>query len=208
MKTKVCRDCNAEKDENEFRKNSRQCRKCEALSKKEYYKKIRERKLEYSKNYRLTHQEFYKEYRTQHKEKMKKVHQDYYRKNQSKIIKKNNEYQKNRKKYDNVYKIKRQIRGMIRLSFTRKGLSKSKKTEDIVGCKLDYLYEHLLKTFKDNYGYDYDKKEDVHIDHIIPLVNAKTEQQVIELCHYSNLQLLKGKDNLEKNTKLNWELSK
>lgn len=73
---------------------------------------------------------------------------------------------------------------------------------------MDYLYEYLLKTFKNNYGYDYDKKEKVHIDHIVPLVNAKTEQQIIELCHYTNLQLLKEKDNLEKNAKLDWELLK
>jgi 5-methylcytosine-specific restriction endonuclease McrA len=38
----------------------------------------------------------------------------------------------------------------------------------------------------------------VHIDHIIPLSSAKTEDKVKKLCHYSNLQLLKPKDNLEK----------
>lgn len=34
MKTKICRDCKKEKKIDEFRKNSRQCRNCEALYKK------------------------------------------------------------------------------------------------------------------------------------------------------------------------------
>ena len=47
----------------------------------------------------------------------------------------------------------------------------------------------------------YDNKEKVHIDHIIPLATAKTEEDVIKLCHYTNLQLLKAKDNLKKGAK-------
>ena len=66
--------------------------------------------------------------------------------------------------------------------------------------------EHLLQTFKSNYGYEWDKKEPVHIDHITPLAIAKTEEDIIKLCHYTNLQLLKAKDNLQKNSKLDWRL--
>ena len=69
---------------------------------------------------------------------------------------------------------------------------------DIIGCTEKELKEHLYKTFFDNYGYDYDGKEDVHIDHIVPLAKADTEEEVKRLCHYTNLQLLKAKDNLQK----------
>ena len=31
-------------------------------------------------------------------------------------------------------------------------------------------------------------------------------KEVIKLCHYSNLQLLKEEDNLRKDDKLNWKL--
>ena len=46
----------------------------------------------------------------------------------------------------------------------------------------------------------------MHIDHIIPLCTVNTKEEIIKLCHYSNLQLLKAKDNLEKKDKLEWEL--
>lgn len=206
--TKICRDCNCEKDINEFRKNSKQCRKCEAIYKREYYLKTRKHKLEYCKKYREEHKEFYKKYREEHKEKMKIEHKKYYIKNKEELTKKAREYQKNKLRYDNMYKMKSQIRKMIRFSFTRKGLTKNEKTENIVGCSLDYLYKYLLKTFEKNYGYEWDKKEPVHIDHIKPLIIANNEEEIIKLCNYKNLQLLKEKDNLEKGTKLNWELYK
>ena len=37
-----------------------------------------------------------------------------------------------------------------------------------------------------------------HIDHIIPISYAKSELEIYELNHYSNLQPLWSKDNLSK----------
>lgn len=64
----------------------------------------------------------------------------------------------------------------------------------------------MLETYKKNYGVEWDEKEDVHIDHIIPLTTAESEEDIIRLCHYTNLQLLKAKDNLEKRDKMDWSL--
>ncbi len=41
-----------------------------------------------------------------------------------------------------------------------------------------------------------------HIDHIVPLSSAKTEEDVYKLCHYTNLQPLWSKDNMSKGSKL------
>ena len=47
----------------------------------------------------------------------------------------------------------------------------------------------------DNYG-------KWHIDHIIPLSSAKTEQDILKLCHYTNLQPLWAKGNIIKSNKI------
>ena len=206
MKTKICRDCNIEKSIEQFRKNSRQCRSCEAIYKKEYYIKTRKYKLEYSKKYRNENKEYYKKYRKANKDKSKQYNIDYYIKNKNKIISNVIRYQNERIKKDNIFKLKKQLRKMIYNSFYRKRLYKNNSTRNIIGCDLKTFINYLLKTYKDNYGYEWNGIELVHIDHIKPLKLCNTEQEVIECCHYTNLQLLKAKDNLKKGDKLNWEL--
>ena len=108
-------------------------------------------------------------------------------------------YEENRKKIDPVFKFKKQIRNEIRMSFNRRGFRKSERTEEIVGCSLQELYNHLCKTYQIRYGEKYNGNRVVHIDHIIPLANAHTEAEVKMLCRWENLQLLTAEDNLVKN---------
>ena len=67
----------------------------------------------------------------------------------------------------------------------------------MIGCTQEQLLEHLHKTWYDNYGTEYNG-EPVHIDHIIPLSSAETEEDMYKLCYYTNLQYLKPEDNLAK----------
>ena len=110
-------------------------------------------------------------------------------------------------KEDKIFRLKNQTRDVIKKSF--RGILKGKRgsTTDLLGCDLDFFIQHLLKTYKDNYGIDWDEKEKVHIDHIVPLATAKTENDVIKLCHFNNLQLLKAEDNLKKSNKVDWRLN-
>jgi hypothetical protein len=41
-----------------------------------------------------------------------------------------------------------------------------------------------------------------HIDHIIPLASAETEEDIYRLSHYTNLQPLWAEDNWRKNSKI------
>ncbi len=41
-----------------------------------------------------------------------------------------------------------------------------------------------------------------HIDHIIPLSSAKTEEEVYLLWHYRNLRPLSAQENLKKSNKI------
>lgn len=211
MNNKVCSKCKKEKNIDCFRKEKRtksglqsQCKECE--------KKYRELNKEKYSNYM---KKYYKEnkneinnknkiYRQKHKEEIKERDKKY-RENHKK---ERNERDFNRKQNDKIYKLKCNIRGMIKNSFRRRGFKKKQKGEEIYGCSINELIEHLIKTYEKNYNrkWDWEYLSEVHVDHIIPLATAKTEEEVIKLCHYTNLQLLKAKDNLDKKDDLDWSL--
>lgn len=171
-----------------------------------YREKNKERihayKLEYYKNNKEFVSEQSKIYYEQNSEKIKDRTKKYAKDNKEKI----NLYVREKKQNDKVFKLKHQIRNMLWESFNRKYIKKRFKGENIVGCSIDKFISYLLKTYEKNYGEKWDGKELVHIDHIVPLSTANTETEVIKLCHYTNLQLLKGKDNLSKGYKLDWSI--
>lgn len=173
---KKCITCNIEKSLNEFH-----------ISKKEkdgFQHQCKECKKEYYQN-NLIH------YKEKHKE---------YRDNNSNYI---NEWFRNRKKNDPLFKLKCNVRDNIGQSFKRacKGVfRKNSKTQEILGCTLDEFINHLQSQFTEgmtleNYGI-------WEIDHIIPISSAKTENEIIKLNHYTNLQPLWKSDNRKKSNKI------
>ena len=79
---------------------------------------------------------------------------------------------------------------------------KNNSSLKLIGITPIELKEHLEKQFTqdmswDNYGF-----YGWHIDHIIPLSSAKTEEDIYKLCHYSNLQPLWAEDNFKKSNKI------
>lgn len=143
-------------------------------------------------------------YRENHKEE-KRLQDKRYREEHRKEL---NKKQLQRKENDPVYKLKCSVRCVLKDSFRRKKLKKNMKGEKILGCTIEYFINYLIKTYENNYKEKWDWKylKDVHIDHIIPLASANTEEEVIKLCHYTNLQLLKAEDNLNKKDKLDWRI--
>lgn len=200
METKICILCNEEKEITQFRPHRKYCKKCGNIILKEWKEKNKEHIKKYNKKYFQEHKEQIlidrKEYMYNYRQtsKYKKHKKEYAQKNQSKV----NEQQKIRYKENKMCKLKHNVRVEIARGFKTKGMIKNKHTEEMLGCSLNYIYDYLLKTYKDNYGAEWDGKEKVHIDHKIPLATAKTEEDVIKLCHYTNLQLLKAQDNLRK----------
>lgn len=219
--TKICTKCGVEKPLNTqyFRyRHSRNgysswCKECEKSYNKEYEKtpKRVDWKQKYEKSEHRKELNRLKEKTTKRKEYLKKykedgkkkeVYQRYYDNNKEAI----GARVKERKETDKKYHLILNLRGTIISSFKRKGYSKKSRTYKIIGTDYKSFYDHLLQTFVDSYGYEWDGKEDVHIDHIVPISSANTEEEVYKLCHYSNLQLLKAKDNLEKGDSLDWYL--
>jgi hypothetical protein len=81
-------------------------------------------------------------------------------------------------------------------------ITKKNKTFDIVGCTPEFLKEHIEKQFKEGMSWDNYGFYGWHIDHIIPLSSAKTDEELYKLCHYSNLQPLWANENLSKGSKI------
>lgn len=183
--------------------------------------------LYYRKNKRKI-QQYYREYRLKNKSKLSEKSNRYYQANKEKILIRNVKdrpvrsdynrkyYRKNRRKLnryrtryltsryntDILFKIKHLLRTRLNDACRERGFIKSKRTIQILGCNLEQFKSHIESLFTvgmiwDNYG-----KLGWHIDHIIPLASAKTQQELEALCHYKNLQPLWWNDNLRKGSKL------
>ena len=193
-----CTKCNQIKSIEEFtyRKDSScyrgECKKCETKRRKEYYNNNIDKIKKIQKEYTIRNKQSKIEYDKKYRKENKKA-----------ITKRQSAWCKRKRTENKIYKLKGQVRCCLRDSFRRKKYKKNGKTENILGCDYSNFIKHLLQTFKNNYGYEWNGIEKVAIDHIIPLATAKTEEEVIKLCHYTNLQLLKHIDNLKKSNNIN-----
>ena len=142
--------------------------------------------------------EYDKQYRIVNKEKRNEYKKAYSQENRKKI----NQYYTDRKKIDPLFKLSHLVRCRIYVFLKLKNINKSNKTFDIVGCSPKFLKEYIEKQFTDGMSWELIGNS-IHIDHIVPLSSANTEEEIYKLCHYTNLQPLWSKDNLSKGCKLN-----
>ena len=101
---------------------------------------------------------------------------------------------------DPIFKFKKLIRNNIRNSFGRGGFSKTSKTREILGADWDIVQKHFESLFKE--GMTWDNQGEWVFDHKIPLSICKTEEEVIRLNHYTNLQPLWLEENAFKSDKI------
>lgn len=170
----------------------------------ERYLRNREKRLAYSNEYYKKHREYYKEYKKEYNLKnADKIRQQktIYARTSPVAKAQRARYKKRRLERDPVFATKERMRKFLVDSFLRRGYKKNNHSEEIIGCDWQTLTNHLFETWRQRYGTVY-AGEDYHIDHTIPLSEAKTEDEVIKLCHYTNLQLLKPSDNLSKSNKI------
>jgi hypothetical protein len=142
-------------------------------------------KLEYVKNYYQKNIEERLDYAKQYRENNKE---------------KRNKYESNRKKTDVIYKIKHLVRNRISKFLILKKFNKKHTTFELVGCTPHELKKHLEEKFTQ--GMSWDNQGKWHIDHRIPLSSAKNEEELYNLCHFTNLQPMWGIDNIKKGSKI------
>jgi len=106
------------------------------------------------------------------------------------------EYSKRKRKEDPLFKLKANLRSRIYDIFRNKNLPKNSSTEQILSCSFIEFKQYLESKFEswmnwDNYGlYNGTPNYGWDIDHIIPMSKGLTEDEVIKLNHYTNLQPL------------------
>jgi hypothetical protein len=204
MQTKICSKCKEEKEVCEFNKKS--------VSNKgvQYYKsqcKICQSKDEKIKRDKNT--EKYKIWYNKNREERNKWRSEYYQKNKEKLREYNKVYDKNKRvnfmvKYHTtpIIKLKHRLSCRLREVLKLKSLVKNKTYNDVIGCSPAFLKEFLENQFIGGMSWENHGLYGWHIDHIIPLSSANTEEEVYKLCHYTNLQPLWAEDNLRKSNKI------
>jgi len=183
--------------------NPEYCKKCRAIHKYDYYNKIgyKEKHITTITKNRLKKMKD-PEYRKKSNEYFRKwaynkYHTDpAYKERQQKNA---NAYIKRRCKTDSAYRLKERLRAQLRNRLKSKNITE--RMDTLIGCTIPQLKEHIEKQFKP--GMSWDNYNEWHVDHIKPcslfdLTNPKDQKKCF---HYTNLQPLWAKENLQKSSK-------
>lgn len=192
---RICKECGIVKNKNEFSKNIKRqdgleirCVGCFLVNKENVKNKKLQKRIDNGRDfYRLRNIK-------------------YRNKNRLKVREKRRVKQSEKLKTDLLYNLKHNITSSINQYL------KSNKTEatiKILGCSIEEFKVYIESKFEvwmtwDNRGrYTGNYNETWQIDHIIPISSASTDEEVYKLSHYTNLQPLCSRVNLEKGNKQN-----
>lgn len=162
------------------------------------YNKVNKDKISSKqKAYREVNKERQKAYREDNKDTIKAYKKAYNEVNKDKI----NFYFNNRRKTDIQFKLSHNLR--VRLISAIKGNYKVGSAVKDLGCSVEELKSYLESKFSSGMTWDNWTIDGWHIDHIKPLTSFDLidREQLLEACHYTNLQPLWAKDNLSKGAK-------
>lgn len=120
----------------------------------------------------------------------------FYQKNKLRQNKYRLKWHNERMKSDSLYKLKYNLRTRINQAFKSQTNYKKPDTLRAIGVDWKIAKSHIERQFEK--GMSWSNYGEWHIDHIIPLASAKTEAELIKLCHYRNLQPLWAEENRRK----------
>jgi hypothetical protein len=129
-----------------------------------------------------------------YKEKYNKRDKKYKKKNHASLMQK----RKERIEASPLLQFKERIRQVTKGAFYRLKQDKKFRTNTMLGADWETVKSHFVSQFKDGMTWEAFIAGEIHVDHIQPLASAKTEEELIALCHYTNLQPLWCLDNLSK----------
>lgn len=180
---KYCIKCNNIKDLTQFYKKMNFCKNCHKSWRKLHYLENKEKTKATVKTYQAG------KGRIEHNKRVRK----YAKKYPERVRETQRLAQIQRRKNPSI-KLIQLFRSRLRDFLKLKGLTKTVKFSQYIGCNPEELKKHIESKFYgdmswSNHGIYF------HIDHIIPLASAQSEQEIYKLCHYTNLQPLTIEDH-------------
>ena len=176
-------------------------------------KKIANQRSKYRERNKSTVTNYNRIYNQKNKEKIAKQKAEWYQKNKEKIAKQNAEwYQKNKqrvynnvkKKYDSDPNFKLSILLRSRIGYALKSttMSKSNKTEELLGCTFKQAKEYLQSLFEQGMTWENNTVDGWHVDHIIPCAffDLSDLEQQKKCFHYTNLKPIWAAENKSKSS--------
>jgi hypothetical protein len=201
------KDKDRERTSRWYRENKDRVREREAKRRKDDPEKERSRQRAWVEKNREKHTERIRKYKKDNAEAIKERAAKYRQRNHDKVLQSArrfreehreelrdyfNNYKRARNAEDPIFAARLRVHNLTSKAFKRGGYTKRSITHSLVGISSKDLLEIWGVTcIPDGY----------HIDHIVPLAQAQTIQEVEQLCHWSNLQLLPAEENLKKNAK-------
>ncbi len=189
--------------------NKRRCREWRQENLKEVKRKDRERGIEKRARNPEAHREYHKKWYQKNQERRITRTSKWQRENPEKVrayskkwkhanLEKSRIRDRYRRANDLNYRIKKQLR--IRLYCALRGRVKRGSAVQDLGCSVEDLRRHIESQFQPGMTWENWSLPGWHIDHIKPLASfdLSKRNQLLEACHYTNLQPLWAEDNLRK----------
>jgi len=141
-------------------------------------------------------------YREKHKDELNRKNRIYKENNKESENRRHREYIKKRYHNDLNFKLICNLRSSIWGAFNKSPYTKKSNRYKILGALQHKIIKHLNNN---TYGFIYGKG-DYQVDHIIAIASCESEEDLINILHYTNLQLLPSKyNNLKRDKK--WDRS-
>jgi hypothetical protein len=187
---------NATKEMSWYQRN----REAECRKSREYWRKrnifdtdgkIKKRNCEYAKAYARAN-----------KDKVKAYAREWYQKNKERLLKRTTERFRNKYRTDPQFRTANKLRARIYNALKSAGLTKNKRTEDLLGCTINEARRYIETLWQPGMSWSNHTKKGWHIDHIRPCASFDlTDPEQQRACfHYTNLQPLWGIENELKNS--------
>lgn len=205
--SKTCTKCGIEKSLDDFHKKKSAkdgkqsiCKACNIAATRKYSIENKGKAAAYQKEWRKAN----KDKTAAHQKKWREANKDEFAAYQKEWCEANkehiNEYKRNRLKTDPMYRLKMSARGRVGKALRKGGYTKKSKTQEMLGIDWERFQKHIERTFTE--GMTWENYGEWHVDHIMPLASANTEEELIKLFHYTNTQALWAEENLSKGDRI------